>query len=490
MIDFSTEQVCDTYTFLFHMGCACNQGSLMMGIGSATPVYFTNGNVIRLSSFEPSSNVLIENTLSATGYTSKVGGFGVGGCNNVQNTFAMCHLCTGYFGHVNTRSSLIITCQAVGSAFNSTVVNSPLFCYSCNSFHDRDKRDHCFQNTFAGYYPTTNSCYMYEPRNTFLVRTGTGSYSKNSAYVATGGDCIDNSFLLAGGGSGAINMTGAVQNKNSYGVVNRNLGDNSLVFYTTGTGLLQRNMTNIFQYGTSNCWNREIGVFGTEHIHLSGCNSSSFGRYCINYGANTFEDSMIAASQNGLATNLSGVLLLNSVACNSTNAAYFVGNTNYTDDSVFYRQQAVKCTHNDGANTAVTGNAQWTYSFPANPNIDGCHSVYLATTTTNRICSPAENSFYGHNRCNTRCTCARNNTTYASGVNDNCAPNTFVSTSVVFQAAASSSFATAPNACIGVEPRMAYLANVNIKNIPTSNSGLPTGHLWRCTADNTLRIVT
>jgi hypothetical protein len=30
---------------------------------------------------------------------------------------------------------------------------------------------------------------------------------------------------------------------------------------------------------------------------------------------------------------------------------------------------------------------------------------------------------------------------------------------------------------------------LSIKNIPTSSTNLPSGSVWRCTTDNTLRIV-
>jgi len=34
-----------------------------------------------------------------------------------------------------------------------------------------------------------------------------------------------------------------------------------------------------------------------------------------------------------------------------------------------------------------------------------------------------------------------------------------------------------------------FVNNISIKNIPTASAGLPSGSVWRCTADNTLRIV-
>jgi hypothetical protein len=34
-----------------------------------------------------------------------------------------------------------------------------------------------------------------------------------------------------------------------------------------------------------------------------------------------------------------------------------------------------------------------------------------------------------------------------------------------------------------------FVNNLSIKNIPTSAAGLPSGSVWRCTTDNTLRIV-
>jgi hypothetical protein len=34
-----------------------------------------------------------------------------------------------------------------------------------------------------------------------------------------------------------------------------------------------------------------------------------------------------------------------------------------------------------------------------------------------------------------------------------------------------------------------FVNNLSIKSIPTSSAGLPSGSVWRCTADDTLRIV-
>jgi len=34
-----------------------------------------------------------------------------------------------------------------------------------------------------------------------------------------------------------------------------------------------------------------------------------------------------------------------------------------------------------------------------------------------------------------------------------------------------------------------FVNNLSIMNIPTTDAGLPTGAVWRCTTDNTLRII-
>jgi hypothetical protein len=34
-----------------------------------------------------------------------------------------------------------------------------------------------------------------------------------------------------------------------------------------------------------------------------------------------------------------------------------------------------------------------------------------------------------------------------------------------------------------------FVNNLSIKTIPTSSAGLPSGAVWRCTTDNTLRII-
>jgi hypothetical protein len=34
-----------------------------------------------------------------------------------------------------------------------------------------------------------------------------------------------------------------------------------------------------------------------------------------------------------------------------------------------------------------------------------------------------------------------------------------------------------------------FVNALSVKNIPTSDSGLPSGVIWRCTADNILRII-
>jgi hypothetical protein len=44
--------------------------------------------------------------------------------------------------------------------------------------------------------------------------------------------------------------------------------------------------------------------------------------------------------------------------------------------------------------------------------------------------------------------------------------------------------------CITADRECAtFVNNLSIKNIPTASGTLPSGAIWRCTADNTLRII-
>lgn len=485
MIDFATEQVCDTYTFLFHMGCACNQGTLMMGIGSATPVHFLNSEVIRLSSFEPSNNVVVENTLSATGFTSKVGSQGT----NVQNSVTLCPSTIGNFSNSNVRNSVSMMGCPMVSSFNSTIGHGCVFESMTNSFSNRYKRDYNFVNTFASYDAHAFSCYVNDPRNTFSVRGRNFTNSLNSAILEVGANSSVDSSVIANGGGDIVNSLGGLCNdKNSVGFVSRILGDNTTNMYSVGTSLCTRNSGMILAYGTTMCCHCNVGMIGSQTPNQCHCNTSVFSRGCTNCNYTRYTDSLILHGSNG--TDNSGVAQIShsSGANNVTNVTLLYQQNATVDDSVeglaYVVRKCLLSTWGSTTNNQPYSFSKYIYNYAAN-------TAVISSTETNCMLADGFNSAYFHNRCSTNTHCGRNSTSYYTADVNTCAPDSFnVSGYTTTPAASSVALVNYAGGYNGTEARTTYMANMFICNVPTSSAGLPTGHVWRCTADNTLRIVT
>jgi len=485
MKTFCTEQVCDTYKWLLHKGCDSTVGTLFTGIGSSTSIYFNSSDVIRVNTFAPSCQITINNSISAPIFTSSILGPGTSTFNSIAidhcDSRFPCSLCS------NTCNSLILrTSEYTSGLRDSTVVTSRRVLSTSNTlFASRNSvTQECLYNTYFG--PFSVAQMSTSRRSSFML----DSNSPLSEYgVSVNGEisCSVDSATFFGT---AAALSGSFGSSRC-----------SLHTFTTGStvctggavnSLLNRYSTSLSPIVNSTLMNG--GQNACTHINSTHlCVGNQFRFTYNSFSMNGFGDTFFDSSNFrffATASNLSASTLticshgcicnftdFGGPACSNINntVAYnnFIIGPHYTSSTVYLSSGNNSYALCASTTIGARGDNSATFGGRACVIAGSNNSVVLTNSLVSILaCCNSTNSFI---RASGSTNSIKSNNTAALANNVD-PPETAHGSTVLSTIANTTSSVLA-------------MRHPTIVDIPTSSAGLPQGHLWRCTADSTLRIV-
>jgi len=495
MKNFCTEQVCDTYKWLLHMGSNQHTGTLYTGIGSATAVDFYNSSVLRLSSFNPQYDVVIKGALSGQGFTSRFQA-----AHNIDN--------------INTTNITVyqlqstLKCQSYNK--NAFIVGKACTVISCSGVNTssigRGSSNTDINSGILTHYATTN----YTNSFNFGCGLDTGTTKKiNSINFNTsvgslpGGICTLNSASIQGFVCNSTNSTNLAVNGTNYASDNINtFGNircsNNSIELACGTNRCAG--TNSFSclgltILTCTINSASVGVLALSSINSGSLGAglsrtrNSFGGPNHSSGSHSYDSSYFGCDISNFSRISSSAIFtsgcLTNGTCNVTTFDYnslSILNNRSTFNVVLYQQIGIGDNYiNWSGESTKTGTNSVSYDSV---------TTYPAQNSFNLFCSMSlsgvSNSVsYGRQACAS--VHSRNTVSITNFVGATCGDNSFAYTRCMpsVDTCGSTSFS---HTIVGISAAIMACAMI-IQNIPTSSAGLPQGHLWRCTADNTLRIV-
>lgn len=483
-LNFCTEQVCDTYRWLLQMGCDQGYGTLFTGRGSAAPMELSNSDVLTLSGFVPSYQTTIIGSLSTPGFTTKPKPL-----INQEDVFTLSDTTAGSYSiyYCNNRQSLSVSGCTMCSAFNSAgVIQNHAVYGACNSTLARDTRAYDLINSFEGpRVPSGN--YTYNSRNTFTFFSCTALPHIDSTVVSDHIAISSSSILHFSQVVGACNsFNSGCYAVNSSGWFTSCPGRNSF----SGIGRIDGYSINSFNHQANTSTKDMINSSAITSLNMQSAYNSTVLGVCKSYTVNNITNSSIIADIAILENHYNiHHSFINGTAENfSWNSTFFCTGVNASTDTVFVAGGMITSTYNSKSYQSVPASYG---CYAAGSRYAGGNQSHAYSPYANNIICPdtTHNSVILYSRC-TYCLCgnSQNTVIQSSGPTVNVGPDSFnvAGTTICATGSATAALYTTVaqlSAC------HTYMNNIVIKNIPTSSAGLPTGHLWRCTADNTLRIV-
>jgi hypothetical protein len=513
------------------MGGATNTGTLLNGLGCEYPIYFAGSQVMILDNFTPSFNMCIQNALSANFFSSRQDT----SYNAVTRSSIIAPASTGVYNQIAWACNSVWLERPSGTAYKIE-----------NTFHDiyRGLAPTCTVSSYNSAMFNYTICSGHRLINSFLtpgdactqfgdpgdtLQHRNNFYGLNKEQTSGTAVCIrenlNSSFLspVRTNACGNINSTQdgfSISAYNSfdnrcYGSVNSiqwgtitNAGTNSFNDCMCGGSFTGRaNTCNSYINFSGGGTNRDHYLknsFATFAPMYSACNSMSVQQcgVVVEDVHNTFIcETAIGAGSN----NIHESAIFTYSGANDSIVNSFISHNPGPIPSRPYRDMVVlRELYATLSSTAFDCNGQ-----QATP---GLNSSSLAVNATNPIAQPnsvvvgfltQNNNTTGGSGLVGDATTCNNVAMYSKdGVCNCCTCNTFAanfllqandSFSMYYRYNANNrsivgSITNATTCCLSGGGLIAQC--FTIKNLPTSSAGLPCGHVWWCSADCTLRIVT
>jgi len=507
--DLTPLLVANTYPWLLQMGGATNCGTLLNGIGSAFPIYMAGPQVLILDNFTPSYNMCILNALSANFFTSKPDASYTSvyrsslistastGCWNqmayMNNSIGVertngfvCFQENSFFAGYRTGGSI-----GGLSSWNYTVLHSGLQTdfQGNNTFVGPGNADSTFtdgakqyRNTFYGYGQFQaggpGAC-LTNNINTAVFRPIKSSNNSN-INSSVGVYTIDYVNSVGSGAYGSINSIGGA--------------------YNPGQQVFSRNYDSLASSGRLNTCNSYIKYtisanFRDQYIQDSNVTQSDpFSAFC----------SHLDSGNNCHIQNIHNSFFLDHITdnCNHHGSVFLVYPSSNGTRNIFKGSGSDPNCNNDSVHLCCFYASMTSFAY-AN-NVFCTTGLNSANTGLGGNVSHINSSVIGYTPACMPGTCCKNNTQlYVKDQGQICCANNSLaagrlvggpnSVSLYYflnsnNRSAVTTITNATTCCLSGGGLIAQC--FTIRNLPTSPAGLPCGHVWRCTADCTLRIVT